>query len=1285
MDHGSLAMDARWRIELLGGLRAAQTGDVDGRVISRFRTQKSGELLAYLACHLQRAHGREELIELLWPECDLVAGRNRLSNVLSSLRHQLEPPGVPAGAVLQTDRAFVRLNPAVVVTDVAEFEAALQSAASASSHLEQAQFLTTAIELYRGPLLPGYYADWLPPEQERLAALHLQALLQLGECFSHAGEPARALEYARRAVAADPLREETHRELMRLYLAAGQPAAALKQYHQLEELLKEELGAAPALATRALAQEAARAGGVGGGGGVGGVGGGGGVGGVGGVGSRISSTLRTSHTMPLPTGTVTFLFTDIEGSTAVYERAAEAYREALASHHALLRGEFRRHGGHEVKEAGDSFLVAFAAARDALEGAVAAQRRLTAHTWPEATGPLRVRMAIHTGDVALEEGEYRGLALHRASRMLTAAHGGQILCSEAAAALLRRDLEADLRLVDLGVYRLRDVPAPERLFQVAYPEMPQRQFPPLRAEAGIAGNLPPSFSRFFGREAELAALTGLLATQGRVGEWESGRVGEEPVSPTPPFPHSPTRLVTLTGPGGTGKTRLALETARHLAERFSGAVWFVPLAEVDEAERLPDAALAALRLPRTAQVEPLDQLVEALGQQPSLLVLDNFEQLAAKGATLVQELLARAPSLQCLVTSRQRLDIAGEREFPVQPLPRPGGGSGGWAPEQLLAFESVQLFTERAQLVKPDFQVTPANAAALAELCDRLEGIPLAVELAAARAQLLTPTQMLAQLAHRFDFLVSRRRDVPERQRTLRGAVDWSYQLLSLELQRFFARLSIFRGGWSLEAAEEVCGSTEASDTLDLLAELRDSSLVLVDEAHEGMRFRMLETLREYAAEKLAAEEAQAVRRRHVAYYLALAEAARDELRGPQQAAWLARLDLELPNLRAALEHSIADCGLRIADWGMRGVESQAATEARTGSDLDDSPAKAAAACGGGSSQSAIPNPQSAIPLRLAGALWRFWSTRGYSREGLEALRDVLGRVPPDHPSLGRSAWRAEALNGAGALAHDLGDYAGARQFHEESLALWGELGDPVGQASALNNLGNLAFSQGEGDAASDWYEEALRLYRAAGDLAGTAPVLSNLGALARERGDTGSAAQLVAESLELRRALGDQFGLAVSLENLGHLERERGNAARAAEHHTEALALRRELDHKQGIAVSLNNLGALRLEQGDPAGAKECFRESLALLREIPEPRSTAECLAGLAGAAAAEGRHPQAARLLGAVAALRERSGITPTPEETGIEEQAARSAQAALGEDAYSAAWEHGRRMAPDQVAD
>ncbi len=784
-------MDARCRIELLGGLRATQ-GD---RTITRFRTQKTGALLAYLAYHRNRSHPRELLIEILWPEADLASGRNNLSLALSSLRRQFEPPGVPAGAILTTDRANVALNPALVTTDAAEFEA-LVNAAGSEDGPERLQALAEAAALYRGPLLPGYYEEWIEPERARLAEAYLAALRALARHHAQARDFPRALDYARRAVAADPLREEAHRSVMRLLAAAGQLSAALAQYRELEAVLRRELDRGPSERTRQLAREIEEAAGKG-------------------------APVRRQ-----PAGAATTRLGALEASQ-----------------------------------------------RSGSDGAPVPGAPVTPSPCPAALVPST------------------------APRDATATRG--------------------------------------------------------------AWTLPLQLTRFFGRETELERLADLLhpgrqgssgaevqgprgaegqedpRRQGSKGAREQGRTGPEPpCAPVPLLPRSlaapdETRLVTLTGPGGTGKTRLAVEAARRLLNRFSGAVWFVPLADVSDARLLPEAIGDALRLPRSPGTDPFDLATEILARQPSLLVMDNLEQVIEEAAPFLQRLIERVPTLTCLVTSRQRLDLSAESEYSVTPLPTPRGID---TPERLVEFDSVRLFVDRAQAVRPDFQVTNQNAPAVAELCDRLEGIPLAIELAAARAQVLSPAQMVQQLSplrrptswvpregqgegsRRFDVLVSRRRDAVERHRTLRATLDWSYRLLSPDLQRMFARLSVFQGGWSLAAAEAVCDEPAA---LDRLEELRACSLVLAGEdgtAREGqVRFRMLDTLSEYAAGQLSPPDLADARRRHLGYFLLLAEEAEPQLHGPRQGEWLDRLETERANFRAAPDCRLASASLLLS------------------------------------------------------------------------------------------------------------------------------------------------------------------------------------------------------------------------------------------------------------------------------------------------------------------------------------------------------------------------------------
>ncbi len=1106
-------MDARCRIELLGGLRVLQ----GGRLITRFSTQKTAALLAYLAYHRQTAHAREVLIELLWHDSSQNAGRASLSMALSSLRHQLEPPGVSAGAVLIADRNNVGLNVLAITTDVAEFETAVEAANRARDDQQRLQHLTDAVEQYRGRLLPGHYEDWALLQQDRLEELYLRVLRRIVSLCQQTGEGDAAISFARRILLVDPLREEAHRDLMRLYAKAGQPEQALRQYQELERLLDQEQGDVPAPETRALVRQIER--------------------------DRTllsqpaeRSPVAEGKKIPskttaavLPIGTVTFLFTDIEGSTALWEFAGDAFSDALSIHHALLRQIFARFNGHEVNEMGDGFLVAFARSTAALTCAVECQRVLLQQEWSETVGNLPVRMGLFTGEVEIKNGEYHGLALHRASRVLSATgHGGQILCAEATAALVRRDLVPELRLTDLGHYRLRDVAQAEHLYQVDYPEMPRRDFPPLRAEPEVAGNLPLTLTRFFGRVPELARLRDML---------------QEPQK----------RLITLTGPGGTGKTRLSLEFGAQQREAFGGAVWFVPLADARDENQIVSALVNLLQLTLRTDMAPLEQVITLLSRQSSLVILDNFEQLVEVGSRIVETLLARVPSLKLIVTSRQRLNVTAEQEFPVPPLPTPNGTD---TPARLTLFESVQLFVDRAQTVRPDFQVTVHNAASVAELCDRLEGIPLAIELAASRVQTFTPLQMLAQLENRFVFLVGSRRGVEERHRTLQAALDWSYRLLSPELQRFFAHLSVFRGGWTVDAAEAVC---EEPLALDYLTQLHECSLIRTQENGEAMRYQMLETIREYAAGQLQSEEHCALQSRHAACLSALVREASPYWRGPDRVFWLDRLEMETDNLRAAL------------DW------------------YKGDPLRAEAG------------------MQMAAALGWFWDSRtfvreGRTREGRVRLEEMLERA--DGVSVHT---RASTLNTAGWSAWNLHDFPAAQRYFDECLSLLQGSEPDALLVGALIGRGHASLHTGEEDRALSFVEEALTIAKERCDPHTVANCLNALAYVVHHRNDFARARVLYQEALTILREADDRDAVIVTLGNLGIAELDLSDDAAAETRWREALNLSQGAESKLNVIAYLVGFAWLAAARGQARRAAILFGTTCPpdvpseLLRRLP------------------------------------------------------------------------------------
>jgi predicted ATPase/Tfp pilus assembly protein PilF len=735
------------------------------------------------------------------------------------------------------------------------------------------------------------------------------------------------------------------------------------------------------------------------------------------------------------------------------------------------------------------------------------------------------------------------------------------------------------------------------------------------------------------------------------------------------------RVVTLTGPGGAGKTRLGLQVGAELVERFADGVWFVPLAAITDPNLVVPAIAQPLGVREVAGEPLLTALQEYLRPKHALLLLDNFEHLVA-AAPAVAALLTACPKVQALVTSRQPLRIAGEKELPVPPLALPTERQARTlASGALLDYPAIRLFVARAQAIKPDFTLSEATAPDIVAICRRLDGLPLAIELAAARVRVLAPAQLLTRLDQRLKVLTGGQRDLPARQQTLRAAIEWSHDLLAPAEQALFARLAVFSGGCTFEAAEAVCDSAGDLaldiDVLDGLDSLTLQSLLRMQDGTDGSpRFTMLETIREFGLERLEASgDADTLHRTHADFFLALAEEAEPELTGPDQIAWLDRLDSEHDNLRAAL------------GWLERGDDRER-------------------------------------QLRLAAALWRFWWMRGYLTEGRawldRALADAVG-LP--------LAIQARARGGAGILAESQGDYERATTLHEDALAAARQLGDQIAIATSLTDLGSIARFQGEYRRAAELHEQALSIWRELNDERGTISSLHELGWLALDRGDYPAAEALLTESLVLARRSGELAALGTVLEKLGMLSFYREEYEQAADLYQDSLDLWRELQDTRMIASLLANLGEVRLHQGDLnraetmyqkslslfrdledrrvmafalcqlgkvalvrddlARAEGLFYESLALSRQVDEQFVVIESLEGLATAACGHGDQQLGIRLFAAAEALRLALEASPAPSSGEDRERCLSRARRALGEVAFNREWTKGEELSLDEA--
>jgi predicted ATPase/class 3 adenylate cyclase len=907
---------------------------------------------------------------------------------------------------------------------------------------------------------------------------------------------------------------------------------------------------------------------------------------------------------PLATGTVTFLFTDIEGSTALWEQDGARMSQALAAHDVLARSAVESHHGAVVKMTGDGVHAVFDDALHALAATLDMQRALTD---PAATCgiALRVRCGLHAGVVERRDNDYFGSTVNRAARIMSAAHGGQVLLSQAMVDWVREILPAAVSLRDLGNVRLKDLATPEHVYQVVHPQLRQ-EFPALRSLEATPNNLPQQATSFIGRDKELEELKRLLAR---------------------------TRLLTLTGSGGCGKTRLSLQVAADSLEQFPDGAWFVELAPLSDPGLVPQTVATVLGLMEEPG-KPISQtLTEHLKDKRLLLLLDNCEHLLDVCAKLADALVRQCPSVQILASSREAFGIGGEQTYRVPSLSLPDPKQAH-TPVSVAQFEAVQLLTERALLARADFQVTNQNASTLASICYRLDGIPLAIELAAARVRFLSIEEINHKLDQRFRLLTGGSRTALPRQQTLRSLIDWSYDLLHDPEKLLLQRLSAFAGGWTLEAAEQVCAGegAEHQEALDLLTSLADKSLVVVEQNDGHTRYRLLETVRQYARERLLESgDGEAVRERHRDYFLALAEEAEPKLLGAEQAEWLRRVEGEHDNLRSALEWSLAEAG-------------------------------------------------SQEDLRLCGALNRFWSTRGHLAEG----RKWCARILAKEGAAERTLECTKALNAAGSLAWHQTDYPAARALLEESLAISRELGDRAGIAQSLNTLGNVAIEQGDYPAARVLYEESLAIRRELGDRRGMAGLLCNLGIVAYERGEFTAARALSEEGLAISRELGDRGRIADALNNLGDVAIEQGDYPAARALSEESLAIGRELGDRDGIASSLHSLGGVAYLQGDLASARALYKEGLENRRELDDRLGIARALEGLAAVVADLGSSLRAARIWGAAERLREEIGTPLSPTERSHYDQRGAAARAAVGDDAaFDRAWQEGRALTLKQA--
>jgi predicted ATPase/class 3 adenylate cyclase len=903
--------------------------------------------------------------------------------------------------------------------------------------------------------------------------------------------------------------------------------------------------------------------------------------------------------------TLTFLFTDIEGSTALLGRLGDGgYARVLAGHHAVIQSGLAGHGGREVDTQGDAFFAVFSSPRACVAAVLEMQRALEAHPWPSGER-VRVRMGVHTGEASEAITGLVGLDVHRAARVAAVGYGGQVLLSETAAALVRGQLPPGAALADLGSHRLKDLGRPEQIFQLTAPGLPAG-FPPLRSlgNPALPNNLPAQLSAFIGRGREVSEVRVLVESS---------------------------RLVTLTGAGGCGKTRLGLQVAAELLDGSGDGVWLAELAAVTDQDAVPAALGEALRLAVNPGRPPLEALLDTLALQDVLIVVDNCEHLIGGCAKLAEAIVRRCPKVHLLATSREPLGIGGETIYRVPSLSLPGPGDAGAAAG---SFDAVALFADRARANGVALDVDGQDGPVVVSVCRRLDGMPLAIELAAARLRSMSLAELAGRLDQRFRLLTGGSRTALERQQTLRGTVAWSYSLLAGAEQLLLARLSVFAGGFGLDAAEAVCGSgrLDVLDVADLLGSLVDKSLVVAEPAGETLRYRLLETIRLFAAERLVEageDEAAGVAAAHCVHFLALAEQAAAYLTGPEQGKWLAWLDADQANLRRAAQHAAS-------------------------------------------------RPDgTAVVLRLGAALWRYWHARSREHDAFALLAPVLGR-----PDAGAAPGLFAAALVAAARAGYCVDVPAAMKFAGQAIQVARPLGDDRLLIGALTALCGAHYWAGELEAALPFGQESVERARRLGDdvLLGVSLLIY---LMPLDEIDPARCPPLYAEAFACTGRSGDHLTDCSLHNNAGVAALAAGDLP-AARAYLEAGARAAQQIGWQAVPISVN-LGDVQRAEGDLDGARSTFEAGLRASRRNGDILWMATACHGLALLAGDAGDWRRAAVLHGAAQALRDRIG-GPWVQEIARElRDSLGQARAHLGEEQLERAYAQGMALSLDQALD